>query len=204
MRAASSPDNEVQGGFCVPKGAGGTQGSFPRSCAGSQSTEWGQPGPRKGLEKSKPLIALDTAHPAAGKVQVIAILSCRTCCMGALLPLWKIKTIKIKLIHAGQDLWDHQIHQILLLEVRDQSTSSSVGPHLRPSDASGENKAEGKALVAKLWSPSNTQLVVEKSKTQVHEFVLLKGKKIAWKKGDGMASATRKRIKQNVAGKARK
>lgn len=124
--------------------------------------------------------------------------------MGALLPLWKIKTIKIKLIHAGQDLWDHQIHQILLLEVRDQSTSSSVGPHLRPSDASGENKAEGKALVAKLWSPSNTQLVVEKSKTQVHEFVLLKGKKIAWKKGDGMASATRKRIKQNVAGKARK
>lgn len=75
MRAASSPDNEVQGGFCVPKGAGGTQGSFPRSCAGSQSTEWGQPGPRKGLEKSKPLIALDTAHPAAGKVQVTAILA---------------------------------------------------------------------------------------------------------------------------------
>lgn len=117
MRAVSSPDNGARRGFCVPKGAGDTQGAF-------QSTKWGQPGPRKGLEKSNLLNPLDTAppsaatprHPAAGKVQVMASLSPHP----QLQALHQCLVKKIKMMDS------------LMLDKTSEITKSSFHSHPRP------------------------------------------------------------------------
>lgn len=98
MRAVSSPDNKARPGFCVPKGAGDALGAARAPSpllAGSQSTEWGQPGPGKGLKKPKPACATGCVRHSPSFCQLEKYrsfpsspdtLSCGTRCIGALLP----------------------------------------------------------------------------------------------------------------------
>lgn len=96
MRAVSSPDNEARRGFCVPKGAGDTQGSFPTPVLAAKApsrdrlalgrvwksqTHW--------LHQTQPLLLqLEKCKSFPARPNT---LSCRMCCIGALLPLWKVK-----------------------------------------------------------------------------------------------------------------